>query len=67
MAPWILIFSIVMDADNAFYVKFIGTEAPTFSGYNISVLAMVGWDESNFLQLQSMLGGAVPCTMVKTF
>ena len=30
-----------MDADNSFYVKFIATEAPTFFGYIISVLAMV--------------------------
>ena len=41
MAPRILIFSIVMDADNSFYVKFIATEVPTFFGYIISVLAMV--------------------------
>jgi hypothetical protein len=37
----ILIFSIAMDADNSFYVKFIATYAPTFFGYIISVLAMV--------------------------
>ena len=30
-----------MDADNSFYVKFIATEAPTFLGYIISVLASV--------------------------
>jgi hypothetical protein len=30
-----------MDADNSFYVKFIATEALTFFGYIISVLAMV--------------------------
>ena len=41
MAPRILIFSIAMDVDNSFYVKFIATEAPTFFGYIISVLAMV--------------------------
>ena len=41
MAPRILIFSIGMDADNLFYVKFITTEAPTFFGCIISVLAMV--------------------------
>ena len=29
-APRILIFSIAMDADNSFYVKFIATYAPTF-------------------------------------
>ena len=40
-APRILFFSIAMDADNSFYVKFIATEAPTFFGYIISVLAMV--------------------------
>ena len=40
-APRILIFSIAMDADNSFYVKFIATEAPTFFGYIISVLASV--------------------------
>ena len=43
MAPRILIFSIAMDADNSFYVKFIATEAPTFLEYIISVLAMVIW------------------------
>ena len=43
MAPRILIFSIAMDADNSFYVKFIATYAPTFFGYIISVLAMVDW------------------------
>ena len=36
-----MIFSIAMDADNSFYVKFIATYAPTFFGYIISVLAMV--------------------------
>ena len=36
-----MIFSIAMDADNSFYVKFIATEAPTFFGYIISVLAIV--------------------------
>ena len=41
MAPRILIFSIAMGADYSFYVKFIATEAPTFFGYIISVLAMV--------------------------
>jgi hypothetical protein len=41
MAPRILIFSIAMDADNSFYVKFIVTEAPAFLGYIISVVAMV--------------------------
>ena len=30
-----------MNADSSFYVKFITTEAPTFFGYIISVLAMV--------------------------
>jgi hypothetical protein len=30
-----------MDADNSFYVKFIANYAPTFSGYIVSVLAMV--------------------------
>ena len=37
----ILIFSIAMDADNTFYVKFIATFAPTFFEYIISVLAIV--------------------------
>ena len=37
----ILIFSIAMDADYSFYVKFIATEAPTFFGHIISVLASV--------------------------
>ena len=40
-APRILIFSIAMDADNSFYLKFIATYAPTFFRYIISVLAMV--------------------------
>ena len=41
MAPRILIFSIAMDANNSFYVKFIATYAPTYFGCIISVLAMV--------------------------
>ena len=41
MTPRILIFSIAMDADNSFYLKFIPTYAPTFFGYIISVLAIV--------------------------
>ena len=36
-----MIFSIAMGADEPFYVKFIATEAPTFFGYIISVLASV--------------------------
>jgi hypothetical protein len=42
MAPRILIFSIAMGADYSFYVKSIATYAPTFLGYNNSVLAIVG-------------------------
>ena len=42
MAPRILIFSIAMGADYLSYVKFIATRAPTFFGYIISVLAIVG-------------------------
>ena len=38
-APRILIFSIAMDVDNSFYVKFIATYVPTFFWYIISVLA----------------------------
>ena len=34
-------FSIAMDADYSFYVKFIATYAPIFFGHIISVLAMV--------------------------
>ena len=34
-------FSIAMDTNSSFYVKFIATNAPTFFGFNISVLAMV--------------------------
>ena len=41
MAPKILIFSIAIDADNSFYVKFITTEALTIFECIISVLAMV--------------------------
>ena len=37
----ILIFSIVMDANNSFFMKFIATGVPTIFGYIISVLAMV--------------------------
>ena len=37
----VLIFSIAMDADNSFYVKFIATKVPTFFWYIISDLAMV--------------------------
>ena len=40
-APRILIVSIAMGAEYLSYVKFIATEAPTFLGYIISVLAMV--------------------------
>ena len=41
MAPRILIILIAMGAEYLSYVKFIATEAPTFFGYVISVLAMV--------------------------
>ena len=51
MAPIILIFSIAMDADNSFYVKLFATEALTFFGYNISVLASVHYPELGFLKL----------------
>jgi hypothetical protein len=51
-APRILIFSIAMDADNSFYVKFIATYAPTFFVYIISVLAMVGIQCSPIVQDQ---------------
>jgi hypothetical protein len=37
----ILIFSIAMDAEYSFYVKFIAIYAPAFLGYNNSVLARV--------------------------
>ena len=37
----ILIFSIAMGAEYLSYMKFIATEAPTFFGYIISVLASV--------------------------
>ena len=40
-ASRILIFSIAMEANKSFYVKFIATYAPPFLGYIISVLAMV--------------------------
>ena len=36
-----MIFSIAMGAEYLSYVKFIATEAPTFFGYMISVLASV--------------------------
>jgi hypothetical protein len=39
--PRILIFSIAMDANNSFNVKFMVTYASTFFWYNISFLAMV--------------------------
>ena len=41
MASRILIFSIAMGAEYLSYVEFIATEAPTFFGYIISVLASV--------------------------
>ena len=41
MAPRIVIFSIVLDAEYLSYVKSIATYAPTFLGYIISVLANV--------------------------
>ena len=40
-APRILIFLIAMGAEYLCYVKFIATEALTFFGYIISVLASV--------------------------
>ena len=39
--PRILIFSIVLGAEYSFYLKSIATYAPTFYGYNNSVLARV--------------------------
>ena len=42
MAPRILIFSIAVVADYLFYVKSIATYAPTFFGYNHSIIAIVG-------------------------
>ena len=41
MAPMILIFLIVMGAEYLSYVKFIATNALTFFGFIISVLASV--------------------------
>ena len=41
MAPRICIFSIVLGAEFSFYVKSSTAYAPTFSGYNNSVLAKV--------------------------
>ena len=62
MAPRILIFSIAMDANNLFYVKFIATFAPTFFGYIISILAIVrGFTE---LCPDSQIGGASSWEMV---
>ena len=40
-------FSIAMDGDNSFYVKFIATEEPTFFGYIISVLVMVSCNSTS--------------------
>ena len=40
-APRIFIFSIVLGAEYLSYVKFIASNAPTFFGYIISVLASV--------------------------
>ena len=36
-------YLIAMGANNSFYVKSIATYAPTFFGYIISFLAIVGW------------------------
>ena len=47
-------FSIAMNADNLFYVKFIATEAPTFFGYIISVLTMVKSYEGAVLHVCSI-------------
>ena len=55
-APRILIFSIAMDADNSFYVKFIATEAPTFFGYIVSVLAMVIYKGSRMSNWKKYMG-----------
>ena len=57
MASRILIFSIAMDVDNSFYVKFIATYALTFFGYTISVLAImyqeIAWETYVFVSLYS--------------
>ena len=45
-----MIFSIAMDAYNSFYMKLIATEALTFVGYIISVLAMVKTDQKTSKQ-----------------
>ena len=57
MAPRILTFSIAMGAEYSSYMKFIATEAPTFFGYIISVLAsvngVIGWKKyADVLMLQ---------------
>ena len=41
MATRIFVFSIVLGAEYSFYVKTIATYAPTFFGYNNSILAIV--------------------------
>ena len=43
-APRILIFSIVMDADNSFYAKFIATFVPTLFGFIIPVLVIINYE-----------------------
>ena len=71
MARRILIFSITMGAEYLSYVKFIASEAPTFFGYILSVLANMSWlqEESiplwrhiylsvTFLTLSSWIGHA---------
>ena len=44
---FILIFSIVLGAEYSFYVKSIAIYAPTFFGYNNSVLAIVPYHEAS--------------------
>ena len=44
-----------MDADNSFYVKFIATEAPTFFGIIILVLASVSCNRVLFPYYPSFL------------
>ena len=65
MAPRILIFSIVLNAEYLFYVKSIATYSPTFFGYIISVLASVNF--SNILHIFVGKGLDVLQSKIKPF
>ena len=64
--PMMLIFSIAIGADYSFYVKSIATYAPTFRGYNNSVLARVERPSlTSYFVIKSLQKGACSNSMEK--